>query len=378
MNKQNGTPTRRAGGAGFKGGRGLAALLLAASVLGAGFQAQANPQGGHVVAGSGNITNPNKNLTVIHQNSSGLIINWNSFNIGNGQTVRFIQPNASSSALNRIFSQNPTDIFGNLLSNGQVYLVNANGIYFGRNSYVNTGALFASTLDISDRDFMNGDLNFSAPAGQDGGAIVNHGTLIAADGGSINLIGGSVYNDGVIQATLGQVDLVAGHAVTVDFDGDGLMSFEVTAPVLHKMLDAQSGDAVDNEGTIKAGGGSVLMTASVAKDVFAAAVNNGGVVQANGVQVREGGVYLTGSDFGGSSVAAGTQSEPTDSPVSEVTGSISMTGQGGDVVNSGTLDASSHVGDGGTVLLQSTNSTILEGSSSITAESLSAGVGGSV
>src|SRR5579885_1328113 len=166
-----GLPTRRAGGKGSKAARGVLMALATACLLGAALQAQATPSGGQVVAGRGNISNPNQNLTVIHQKSNNLVINWNSFNIGSGQTVKFVQPSASSAALNRIFDQNPTQILGSLLSNGQVFLVNPNGIYFGRDAAVNVGALFASTLDISNGDFMSGKLDFAAPAGQDGGAV---------------------------------------------------------------------------------------------------------------------------------------------------------------------------------------------------------------
>ncbi len=237
-----------------QGRRALPLVLTSRSPCTAG----ANPQGGQVVAGKGSISTPNGSTTLINQQSNNLIINWSSFNIANGQTVQFKQPSANAAALNRIYDQNASQIFGNLISNGQVFLLNANGIVFGRTASVNTGALFATSLSISNDDFMNGNLDFAAPAGQDGGAIVNHGLLHAVDGGSISLVGGAVYNDGVIEANLGQVNMVAGHAVTVDFDGDGLMQFEVTQPVLHKMLDATSGAAVTNEGTVEANGGSVL------------------------------------------------------------------------------------------------------------------------
>src|SRR5579864_936644 len=214
-----------------------AGLVLAASAA----PVLANPQGGVVVAGQGAISTPNVNTTIL--------------------------------------DQNPSQILGSIIANGQVYLLNPNGIVFGKTATVNVGALFATSLNISNSDFMAGKLKFSADAGKDGGVIVNHGVLKAADGGSVNLIGGNVLNDGVIVANLGQVDLVAGHAVTVDFDGDGLMQFEVSGPVLNNMLDADSGAAVTNNGSITANGGSVLMSANTAQQVFAQAVNNGGVVQ---------------------------------------------------------------------------------------------------
>jgi filamentous hemagglutinin family protein len=366
-------------------GMRAATLLLSAGLVGAVFQAQATPQGGHVVAGKGSITTPNANLTVVHQNSNGLVINWSSFNISQGQTVKFVQPSSSSSALNRIFDQDPTQIYGSLLSNGQVFLVNPNGIFFSKTSYVNTGALFASTLGISNADFMSGQYDFSAPNGVDGGAVINHGTLIAANGGSINLIGGAVYNDGVISATLGQVDLVAGHAVTVDFDGDGLMSFEVTQPVLHKMLDGSNGAAVSNAGTVEANGGTVVMTANVARDVFTQAVNNSGVIEATGVVQGQGGkVFLAGVDIGSSSadtgVGVGGNVEPASPSVgtADHTGSVTLSATGAGVVNQGVIDASAAEGDGGTVILQTDGDTLVSGGNTSIDVSAADGVGGTV
>ncbi|HEX7965934.1 MAG TPA: filamentous hemagglutinin N-terminal domain-containing protein, partial [Gammaproteobacteria bacterium] len=363
MKQLHGMPTRRAGDKGFKAITRTAAWALTATLAFAVMQAQATPRGGQVVAGHGSISHPSQNVTVINQKSNSLVVNWSSFNIGSGQTVQFVQPSASSAALNQIFDQNPTQIFGSLISNGQVFLVNPNGIYFSRDAYVNTGALFASSLGISNSDFMAGKLDFSAPAGQDGGAVINHGTLIAAQGGSVTLIGGSVYNDGVIAANLGQVDLVAGHAVTVDFDGDGLMSFEVTQPVMHKMLDAESGAAVTNAGTIQADGGAVIMTASVARNVFAQAVNNSGVIEATGVQEHNGGVYLAGPDLGGEDFTGNGRDSSGDSAPVEHSGSVMLSGQGGDVVSSGSIDASSQRGDGGYVELHSDGMTLLDGGS---------------
>jgi len=163
----------------------------------------AGPQGGQVVAGQGNINTPNANTTIINQQSNRLVIDWSSFNLAANQTVQFNQPSVSAAALNRILDQNPSQIFGSIIANGQVYLLNPNGIIFGKTATVNVGGLFATGLNISNSDFMNGTLSFAAPPGQDGGYIINHGVLQAANGGSINLIGSSVFNDGIIVANLG-------------------------------------------------------------------------------------------------------------------------------------------------------------------------------
>src|SRR5689334_1097876 len=103
MKRKLGVSPQRAGAAG-SGRQFWRAAWVAASLTAITLPAWANPQGGHVVAGSGSISAPNTNTTVVHQNSNNLVINWNSFNIGANQSVKFVQPTSQSAALNRIFS----------------------------------------------------------------------------------------------------------------------------------------------------------------------------------------------------------------------------------------------------------------------------------
>jgi filamentous hemagglutinin family protein len=93
---------------------------------------------------------------VITQNANAAIFNWASFNITPGNTVQFIQPSSSSVALNRIFDPNVTTISGNLIANGQIYLINPNGILFGSGANVNVAGLIASTSNISDQRITAG------------------------------------------------------------------------------------------------------------------------------------------------------------------------------------------------------------------------------
>jgi filamentous hemagglutinin family protein len=109
-----------------------AALLLSAGM------AQAAPVGGQVVTGSGSVSQSGA-TTTINQASQNLSLNWNSFNIASQETVNFVQPSASAIAVNRIFDTNGTQIFGHLNANGQVYLLNPNGILFGQGAEVNVG-----------------------------------------------------------------------------------------------------------------------------------------------------------------------------------------------------------------------------------------------
>jgi filamentous hemagglutinin family protein len=192
----------------------------------------AGPQGGDVVAGQGNITRPDVNSTYINQASQNIAIDWRSFDIAKHELVQFNQPSKTAHALNRIYDQKPSEIFGTLRANGNVTLVNPRGLFFGPSANVDVNSLTASGLDIRTEDFMAGQYSFEAPEGEEGGMVVNQGLLAAATGGSINLVGGAVRNEGVIYARAGQVNLAAGNKITMDFDGDGLVQFTVDKEVL--------------------------------------------------------------------------------------------------------------------------------------------------
>src|SRR6476661_11263115 len=177
--------------------------LIAAAV-------QAAPVGGQVVSGAGSISQSGSTTTV-QQASPTLSLNWKGFNVAAGETVNFVQPSAAAIAVNRIFDTNGTQILGRLNANGQVYLINPNGILFGQGAQVNVGGLVASTLNLSDADFMAGDYRFS---GGGSGSVVNEGAIIA-NGGYVALLGGNVSNEGLIQANLGTIVLASGEAMTL-------------------------------------------------------------------------------------------------------------------------------------------------------------------
>ena len=243
-------------------------------------EAQSLPSGGSVVAGSASITTGSASLTV-NQASQNAAINWQSFSIGKDSKVTFVQPNSSAVALNRVVGADPSVILGNLSANGQVFLVNGNGILFGKGATVNVGGLVASTLDISDADFMAGRYTFAG----NGGTVRNEGS-IHADGGYVALLGASVSNSGVIQANFGTVALAAGEAITLDVAGDGLLNVAVDKGAVSAL--------VQNGGLLRADGGRVLMTAQAAADLLHTAVNNDGIIEARTLESRNGTILLLG------------------------------------------------------------------------------------
>lgn len=270
--------------------RALPACLL----LAFGISAHALPQGGVVAAGSASIASGAASTTIT-QSSQSAVINWQSFGIGAGQSVQFVQPGTGSVALNRVLGADPSSIMGSLSSNGKVFLLNPNGILFGSGASVNVGGLVASTLGISDANFMAGQYALSNPGG---GAVVNQGTITAADGGYVALLGRNVSNQGVISARLGTVVLAAGSAITLDVAGDGLLNVSVAQGSVNALI--------ENGGMISAAGGSVLLTAQGAGHLLQTVVNNTGVIQAQTIASRNGKIMLLGDMETGTLNVAGT------------------------------------------------------------------------
>lgn len=79
------------------------------------------PTGASIVSGVASLQQTGANLTIT-QSTQQLITNWQTFNIGSDASVRFVQPSASSVALNRVQSAAPSAIYGSLSSNGQLTL----------------------------------------------------------------------------------------------------------------------------------------------------------------------------------------------------------------------------------------------------------------
>ncbi len=246
------------------------------------------PTGGQITLGSGTISQNGNTLTV-QQTSDKLVGQWNSFNIGAQATVNFQQPGASSIALNRINDQKPSEILGRLNANGQVYLLNPNGIIFGKTAQVDVGGLVASTQQLSDQDFQSGQAHFTANGGSNAGHIDNQGQIYG-HGSVVAFIAPQVSNSGTIKNDGGTVALAAGEQVTLDFAGDGLVNVKVDKAELNAL-------AV-NHGLIQADAGTVIMTAQSANAVMDNVVNNDGLIQAKSLNNQAGRIILDGGDKG--------------------------------------------------------------------------------
>lgn len=187
----------------------------------------ASPQGAQVVVGQATIETKD-NLTTI-TNTPNSVINWQSFNIGKDEIVKFVQQNSNSAVLNRVVGNDISQILGSLQSNGKVFLVNPNGILFGKNATVNVQSLIASTLDISNDQFASGKLSFEQKKQATIASVLNQGLVKVNDDGTLALIGGNVENNGVLEARDGSVFLLAGNTISIADLNNNDISFKVTA-----------------------------------------------------------------------------------------------------------------------------------------------------
>ncbi|WP_189535984.1 YDG domain-containing protein, partial [Paludibacterium paludis] len=362
--------------------RGKRSLLVPAlafvlgGAAGSGANAEGLPTGGQIAAGNGMISQSGSTMT-IHQGSPKLAIDWQDFSIGQGHSVNFVQPSGSAVALNRVTGSNVSKIQGALNANGQIFLVNPNGILFTPSAQVNTGGLVASTLGISNEDFLSGRYEFS---GNSSNAVVNQGNITVRNGGNLALIAARVSNSGTLTADQGSVTLGAGSKVLLDMGGPVKLVIEQGA------IDA----LIDNGGAIRAEGGTVLLSARAAGELMQTVINNSGVIEAKTLADGSQGQIALLGDMSHGRIAVG----------GSLDASARNGGDGGHIETSGaevntlpglSVNAGSALGRGGEWLVDPYNYTIdataagnivsalnLGTSVTITTQSASASYGGTV
>lgn len=259
--------------------------------------AHANPTGGQVAAGVASIVRQGARMD-INQASQRAVLNWQSFSIDRGEHVNFNQPGRDASTLNRVLGNDPSALMGQMTANGNVYLVNQNGIMVGKDAQINVGSLTASTANISTQDFMAGRMNFDQPGNPDA-RIVNYGTITAQQGGLVALVAPGVENHGAINAKLGKIALASGDAFTLDLYGDQLINLTVTQEQLKQIPGADGkplSHYVSNTGEIIAEGGMVTIMAGTGKAIIDSLINLKGHVQAQSVENHNGVIILLGDE----------------------------------------------------------------------------------
>ncbi|QYG07993.1 YDG domain-containing protein [Janthinobacterium sp. PAMC25594] len=345
--------------------------LVSSVLLAASHSAMAGPTGGQVTAGNGTI-NQNGATTTVTQASQNLSLNWQSFNTSSGETVNFVQPSASAIAVNRISGNSATQFYGALNANGQVYLINPNGVLFGAGSQINVGGLVASTLDTGDASLRDATRRFT---GIGSGSIINQGAINTAKGGYVAFVGNTVANQGAIKA--GTVALGAGSDVTLSFSGDSLVQLQVNQSTLNNLA--------ENGGLINADGGAVWLSAGARDAVLASVVNNTGIIRARSVE-QVGGTIVLGAGSAGTATnsgtldAAGVAGGATGGTVKVLGGTVTLAA--GSVVNV------AGDGGGGTALIggnflgagpeHNAHTTTVQAGAAINADAISTGNGGNV
>lgn len=329
----------------------------------------AGPLGGEVMGDSGSISQTGL-TTTITQTSQNMAIDWQSYNVAVDERVHYIQPNAASISLNRILSQNGSTIAGRIDANGQVILVNPNGIFFAPTSVLNVGGIIASGLNIQPTDFMNGNYIFDEVLGAEG-KVINSGIINASLGGNVALIGKQVENDGLIVANLGSVSLAAGKQAILTFDDAGVLGVRISKEILQEELGVDP--AVINSGDIQAEGGRVLLAASTSQDVFSQAVNTNSLDPATSVVVHEDGSFTLG---GGADVLNTGSIDISATSSDQAIGRIVLIGE--NVTSSGELYADAANGNGGEIELHAMDTALLAEHSMTSARAESNGQGGIV
>jgi filamentous hemagglutinin family protein len=262
------------------------------------------PSGGTVQAGSATIDSVSSQQMIIQQTTDKAIIDWQAFGIESSEHVDF-QLSQGGVTLNRVTGNDPSNIFGKLTSNGDLWLINQNGILFGSNAQVDVNGLIATTSDISNSDFLNGNYNFGVPSSLSS-TVVNQGRITAAEGGLVALVAPGVQNMGVINARLGKVSLASGKTFTVDLYGDQLINLGVDSQVMGEVtgMDGQVlTSLVSNSGSIFADGGVVRLDVNAAQGIVDRVINMDGVIQARSVLEENGKIILMGGDAGEVSVS---------------------------------------------------------------------------
>ena len=301
----------------------IAAVLWAAIMLAGGVSAQT------VVNGQARFEQLGAVRTIT--NTPGTIIQWPGFSIAAGEVTRFVQQNAASAVLNRITGQQPSLILGALQSNGRVFLVNPNGVLFGAGARVDVNGLVASSLGISNSDFLAGKMSFGA--GATAGSVVNQGSISTPGGGQVILIAPQVENSGLIHSPGGDVVLAAGRSV---------MLADSQNPALHVVVSAPQDQAVNlgqivaQSGRIGIYGNLVNQRGLVSADQAAVGANGQIVLKASGDLLLEAGSVTSVTGLSGAGARTG--------------GTVHLLGERVGLTGNARVEASGQAG-GGTVLV---------------------------
>ena len=296
----------------------ILSLLLINLVL-IGNSALANPEGGNIVDGNASIINTSATRTDINQQSDKVIIDWNNFNIKSNEQVNFNQPSSSSVALNRINDINPSNIAGSITANGKIFLINPNGILFTPTSKIDVCSLFATTSNISNENFKNGNYIFDGQA-KDGSSINNQGIIKSSNGGYVILAAPNVINSGSIISN-GVTGIYSGNKFVLDYSDNVKVNISSNNPSIDSEV-----PLVLNSGLIQ--GQKVYLAAGTENLLIKNAVNTTGIIKATGAKMENGEIVLGEVNIDGQSGKVTVDGTiESDNKIAVNSGDLSLSGE---------------------------------------------------
>ena len=322
----------------LKGGK---ISLVVSALLGSVSLSFAAPSGGVVTSGTATISQSG-NTTNINQSTQKASINWQKFGIKADEVVNFNQPNVNSITLNRVIGNERSIIDGALNANGQVWILNSNGVLFGKNASINTAGLLATTKNISDTNFQAGNYTFTGNSTE---SIINQGTIKVKNNGYVIFASNEVRNSGTIEAVKGRVQLTGADEYTINLNGNSLIDLSVDKGTLDAL--------VENSSTILADGGEVYLTTHAVDELLRGVVNNTGIIEANSLDGINGHVELYA--HGGTANIAGT--------IKAKGGFVETSGKELNVASTTSIETSKWLLDPVNMTIESTGGTDLSGAS---------------
>lgn len=274
----------------------LGIVSIPQSVLASGLQ------GMSVVHGTATMQVDGNKTTI--RNSVNAIINWKQFNIDQNEMVQFLQESNNSAVFNRVTSDQISQLKGILDSNGQVFLINPNGITIGKDAIINTNGFTASTLDISNENIKAHNFTLEQTKDKALAEIVNHGLITVGKDGSVNLIGGKVKNEGVISVNGGSISLLAGQKITISDIINPTITYSIAAPENEAInlgdIFAKGGNinvraaTIRNKGKLSADSVSKDKSGNIVLSAKEGEAEIGGVISAQNQQAKGGKLMITG------------------------------------------------------------------------------------
>lgn len=275
----------------FARGRGKAGASLvcaAAAVITSAHAAGVNPQ---VIEGRATVDVAGATTTV-NQSTSAVRIHWDSLGVAAGEVLKFVQPSAQAVALNLVTGSSATQVFGQIQANGQVFLLNPNGVVFGVGSEVSVGSLVAGTFKVDSFNLATGEVVLSRNGSE--AAVINAGTLKVGANGQVVLVGADVRNEAT-----GRIETAGGAQSGIFLLAGDRVEFKRVegSPLSYQVTSAGQPVRVSNAGELIALGGQVVLEG---RSAMSAVVNTTGIIEAGTVATSTSGtVRLVAGGAGG-------------------------------------------------------------------------------